>query len=101
VYLPYLRKQITSILVRLYYSDINPDLDWLQCANRKLVYEKESINNNQIILVPVDLVNGFYILDISYKTGVNIMDNQTITIGRAKGETNFHINFPQSAYKLI
>jgi hypothetical protein len=55
----------------------------------------------KIIPINYKIVKGYYTVDISYKNGLYVVDNQTITIGLTKGERQVHINFPQSAYKLI
>lgn len=97
-------KQADNIQIKLTYSEVNPLLEWVRCNNPLLIYDEETIitnSNPKIISINYEIVKGYYTLDISYKNGLYVVDNQTITIGLTKGERQVHINFPQSAYKLI
>lgn len=96
-------KNATSYQIKITYSEINPLLEWLKCNNPLLIYDEEKLvtSSPQIVTVNYVLTKGFYTIDISYKNGLYIIDNQNITIGLTKGEKNVHINFPQSAYKLL
>jgi hypothetical protein len=97
-------KQADNMQIKITYSDINPLLEWVKCNNPLLIYDEESIITStepRIIPINYKIVKGYYTVDISYKNGLYVVDNQTITIGLTKGEKQVHINFPQSAYKLI
>jgi hypothetical protein len=97
-------KDADIVNIKLYYSSINPLLEWIKCANNKLLYDEDLkvFNSNpRIITINTTLIKGYYQLDISYKKGLYVTDNESIVIGITKGEKSIHINFPQSAYKLL
>ena len=104
IYLKDIKANTNSINIRITYYDINPLLEWLKCNNTKLIYDEDiSITSVDPRIVPAsyEIVSGYYKIDISYKDGLFIIDNQSITIGLVKGEKSVYINFPQSAYKLL
>ena len=97
-------KSADTVNIKLYYSTINPLLEWLKCTTDKLLYDediKEFTSEPRIITINTTLIKGYYTLDISYKKGLYVADNESIIIGITKGERAIHINFPQSAYKLL
>lgn len=97
-------KNASSIEIKITYSEINPLLEWVKCSNPLLIYDEEQTTSNsdpRIVSINYTLIEGYYTIDISYKNGLYVIDNQVITVGLIKGEKNVHINFPQSAYKLI
>jgi hypothetical protein len=97
-------KSADTVNIKLFYSPINPLLEWLKCSNDKLLYDEDLRVFNpepRIITINTALIKGFYTLDISYKKGLYVTDNESIVIGITKEESAIHINFPQSAYKLL
>jgi hypothetical protein len=105
IYLDNIKFSQDGINIKVTYSNINPLLEWIKCDKEKLVYDEDIIITNvkepKIVVINYTIVPGFYTIDVSYKSGIYITDNQVITIGLSKGERAIHINFPQSAYKLI
>jgi len=99
--IPKTDSQIATI--KITYSDINPILDWLKCNKQLTIYEEDILilREPRIVTINYTLIKGFYTIDVSYKQGLYIVDNESITIGLVKDEKTVHINFPQSAYKLI
>lgn len=97
-------KEAESVRIKIRYSSINPLLEWLECLDTKLIYDEERFNLNNASYIETFTYNirsGFYTIEISYKVGVYIQDNQSITIGLTKSEKACHINFPNSSYKLL
>lgn len=97
-------KDADMVTIKLYYSSINPLLEWIKCTTDKLLYDEDLkvfSPDPRIITINTTLIKGFYTLDISYKRGLYVIDNESIVIGITKEESSIHINFPQSAYKLL
>ena len=104
IYLTNFNNGTDIVNIKLSYSDINPLLEWLKCTTNKLLYDEDTkvfTSDPRVITINTTLVKGFYTVDISYKKGLYVIDNESIVIGITKGESSIHINFPQSAYKLL
>lgn len=97
------KKDASLLNTKITYSDINPTLEWLKCNKQLVIYDEDTVITREpkIITINYTIISGFYTIDISYKNGIYIVDNESITIGLTKQEQSVHINFPQSAYKLI
>ena len=104
LYLKDIKEDTNNINIKITYYDINPLLEWLKCGKAKLIYDEDiAVVNNDPRIIPANynIIPGYYKVDVSYKNGLFIIDNQTITIGLTKRESSVYINFPQSAYKLL
>lgn len=104
LYIKDIKENTNTVNIKITYFDINPLLEWLKCNKIKLIYDEDiALINNDPKIIPINynIIPGYYKIDVSYKNGLFIIDNQTITIGLNKGETSAYINFPQSAYKLL